>query len=333
MHRLRRLVVLLVVFAALSPILFNHASPATADDAATPIAEFVPESTPEPTQTAESTETPLPTATDVPVEPTATPTTAPAVEAADDGEVVAAAVTPGLSLSTSEGTVGATLRVEVRNFPALKRVGIYFDGARKVTLETDANGKARGSFNVPAAGAGAHTIEAVGSGKRASKTFTVLPKLAFNKSTVTAGQQLTATLTGFSPNTTAKIRLYDLNASSTAVSVWIASIGADGGAKLTVTTKASTKPGAHEVVATDTPTRWTSGVTVTVVKPQPTATPTKAPTRVPTSTPNCHPSYPTLCLRYSPDLNCPDIGVKDFPVVGSDPHRLDADNDGIGCES
>ncbi len=48
----------------------------------------------------------------------------------------------------------------------------------------------------------------------------------------------------------------------------------------------------------------------------------------------CDPSYPTICLPSPPpDLNCPQIPYNDFVVLPPDPHRLDADKDGIGCES
>jgi hypothetical protein len=52
----------------------------------------------------------------------------------------------------------------------------------------------------------------------------------------------------------------------------------------------------------------------------------------------CDPSYPDLCLAAYPDLNCIDIGypvtVYHDPAIGAyDPHGLDADFDGIGCES
>lgn len=47
----------------------------------------------------------------------------------------------------------------------------------------------------------------------------------------------------------------------------------------------------------------------------------------------CDPSYPGLCLNpSSPDLDCSDIGARNFRVVGSDPHGFDRDRDGIGCE-
>ncbi len=85
---------------------------------------------------------------------------------------------------------------------------------------------------------------------------------------------------------------------------------------------------------------------------RPTATRTKAPmpTRTPapviiapTSPPpvvvappagNCDPSYPGICIPPPPpDLDCPDIPYRRFTVLPPDPHRFDADHDGIGCES
>jgi len=47
----------------------------------------------------------------------------------------------------------------------------------------------------------------------------------------------------------------------------------------------------------------------------------------------CDPSYPGVCIPPSPpDLDCPQISYRRFAVTGSDPHRFDGDNDGIGCE-
>lgn len=67
--------------------------------------------------------------------------------------------------------------------------------------------------------------------------------------------------------------------------------------------------------------------------PVPTATqPPPPPTEPPQQ--NCHSSYPTVCIPPPPpDLDCGDISYRRFQVVGSDPHRFDGDNDGIGCES
>ncbi len=74
--------------------------------------------------------------------------------------------------------------------------------------------------------------------------------------------------------------------------------------------------------------------------PAPTATPAPAPvaTPLPSATPSpsagCHPNY-SNCLPIVGDLNCPDVralGKAPVQVIGADPYRLDADNDGIGCE-
>lgn len=56
---------------------------------------------------------------------------------------------------------------------------------------------------------------------------------------------------------------------------------------------------------------------------------------------NCDPNYRGRCLkRYAGDYDCaggsgngPNYVSGPFRVVGSDPHRLDSDGDGIACES
>lgn len=47
---------------------------------------------------------------------------------------------------------------------------------------------------------------------------------------------------------------------------------------------------------------------------------------------NCNPNYSPCVPNAGYDLDCPDIGMR-VSVVGYDVYRLDADNDGIGCES
>jgi micrococcal nuclease len=60
------------------------------------------------------------------------------------------------------------------------------------------------------------------------------------------------------------------------------------------------------------------------------------PTRTPTPSGKCDPNYAGGCVPPPPpDLDCADIramGIAPVRVVGSDPHRLDGDNDGLGCE-
>jgi micrococcal nuclease len=45
----------------------------------------------------------------------------------------------------------------------------------------------------------------------------------------------------------------------------------------------------------------------------------------------CDPNYTPCIPAYPPDLNCPDIGMT-VQVIGADPHGLDRDKDGLGCE-
>jgi endonuclease YncB( thermonuclease family) len=56
----------------------------------------------------------------------------------------------------------------------------------------------------------------------------------------------------------------------------------------------------------------------------------------PTFAPGCDPSYAGACVPpYPPDLDCDDLrlrGLAPVRIVGSDPHRLDGDADGVGCE-
>ena len=70
--------------------------------------------------------------------------------------------------------------------------------------------------------------------------------------------------------------------------------------------------------------------------PEQRPTPTGGSRPPPTQPPGCDPSYPTLCLTPgAPDLDCPDMrvqGLSGFAVYPPDPHRFDADFDGVGCE-
>ena len=48
---------------------------------------------------------------------------------------------------------------------------------------------------------------------------------------------------------------------------------------------------------------------------------------------NCSSAYPQKCIPPAPpDLDCDDIGQKNFLVLPPDPHNFDPDGDGIGCE-
>jgi micrococcal nuclease len=66
-----------------------------------------------------------------------------------------------------------------------------------------------------------------------------------------------------------------------------------------------------------------------------TPTPSPSPTLTPANPSGpCHPAYPGVCIPPPPpDLDCGEIGYRDFRVLSPDPHRFDGDRDGIGCET
>ena len=59
------------------------------------------------------------------------------------------------------------------------------------------------------------------------------------------------------------------------------------------------------------------------------------PTKTPSPTGKCDPNYTGGCVPlYPPDVDCADIralGIAPVRVIGSDPHRLDGNGDGYGC--
>lgn len=60
------------------------------------------------------------------------------------------------------------------------------------------------------------------------------------------------------------------------------------------------------------------------------------PTKTPPPSGKCDPNYAGGCVpAYPPDLDCADIrrlGIAPVRVIGSDPHRLDGNRNGLGCE-
>lgn len=47
---------------------------------------------------------------------------------------------------------------------------------------------------------------------------------------------------------------------------------------------------------------------------------------------DCESGYDPCVPNHPPDVDCDDVG-RTVRVTGSDPHGLDADNDGFGCEA
>ena len=80
---------------------------------------------------------------------------------------------------------------------------------------------------------------------------------------------------------------------------------------------------------------WASCQTTTTQAPTTRAPIARAPTPDTTAAAggNCSAAYPDFCIPPPPpDLDCADAGGRGFTVLPPDPHRFDADRDGIGCE-
>lgn len=81
----------------------------------------------------------------------------------------------------------------------------------------------------------------------------------------------------------------------------------------------------------------TPAAAATTVRPAPAApvlgpvTTAAGPAAVATG--GCHPSYRGACLPIVSDVDCGEVSQKDIQVEGPDEYGLDADRDGIGCES
>jgi micrococcal nuclease len=49
---------------------------------------------------------------------------------------------------------------------------------------------------------------------------------------------------------------------------------------------------------------------------------------------DCDPNYAGACVPVSAsDLDCADVGAKNFQVIGTDRHRFDGNHDGVACQS
>lgn len=97
---------------------------------------------------------------------------------------------------------------------------------------------------------------------------------------------------------------------------------------------ASTTTTAEATTTTAAPT--TTASPTTTDPPRTTQAPTTArpTTTAARSTSSCDPNYSGACVpAFPPDVNCGDLSAKDFSSIGSDPHGLDGDNDGVACES
>ena len=156
-----------------------------------------PTKSPSPVQTSTPapapTKTPTPVATRTPT-PVATTTPTPVVK-------------PTVEVSAVTGTVNSLLRYTISGFPSNVSVPITFEGVKIASAMTGASGTGTGSFRIPAAQIGQHTIRWDAGNAHASVVYTVKPRIKISpNANVMRGQTVTVSLTGFGKNEVVRIR-------------------------------------------------------------------------------------------------------------------------------
>jgi hypothetical protein len=117
------------------------------------------------------------------------------------------AVPASASLGTTAGIVGAVVPFSIARFPSDPNVGIYFDGVKIGNVATDVHGNATGSFVVPAAPMGTHTVKFYRYGRSASVPFTIKPRIkVIPSSNVSRGSTVNISLRGYAAHETVAIR-------------------------------------------------------------------------------------------------------------------------------
>jgi hypothetical protein len=113
-----------------------------------------------------------------------------------------------MTINPLSGAVGDIVKISGSGFSKKSTATVEFDTvAIKMNTVADASGTFSGSFEVPEAAAGKHTIHIHdNSGNEETVTFTVIPKLIISPETGPSGTMVKATGTGFTANKRVTIR-------------------------------------------------------------------------------------------------------------------------------
>jgi hypothetical protein len=162
-------------------------------------------------------------------------------------------ITPRINLSASAGYVGDQITVTGNGFSP-SPVSIYFDNSTTPLANTTANASgilAPVTITIPAATKASHVIKAVdaaGSANAAFASFAVSPRMTLSPSAGGAGDQITATGTGFAGSSSINITIDGEEVSTSPPSV---STDNKGGFTAGFVIPADTSRGAHSIIATD----------------------------------------------------------------------------------
>lgn len=188
--------------------------------------------------------------------------------AAQTGAVtVSIPLPPAVELSALRVSVGQTVSVTAAHFPANTSVALTWrrPGGSTVSLGsvmTDQNGTASSSFTVPATEGGtASRVTAAAGGVSVTVTVEVASRIIVTPGTVSRGQAVTVTLSGYAKGEVVRIR-WLINGSW--ITVGTVTTSNTGGASISVTVPANATAGQNSVRGDGTVFRQqTNAVTVT----------------------------------------------------------------------
>jgi hypothetical protein len=113
---------------------------------------------------------------------------------------------PTASLTPTSGTVNSTVAYSVRSVHWSAEVAVTWDGTSLGTTTADSFGHAAGSFHVPAAPMGSHTVRWSDGFLAAQRTFTVKPRIKLIPDGALRGDTVNVSLRGYASHETVRIR-------------------------------------------------------------------------------------------------------------------------------
>lgn len=147
-------------------------------------------------------------------------TTQPVAGACSSPVKAAASMAPVL------GKVGTKPTYAIAYFPIDVPVAVRLDGRSRATVQTDLYGTAGGTFSVPSATLGRHTVTwTAGTAWSVAQTFTVTSSISAKPSAAARGASVTFSLRGYAAGETVLIRWWSGSAYRTVGSVTTSSSG------------------------------------------------------------------------------------------------------------
>ena len=238
---------------------------------------------------------------------------------------------PTASLSPTSGTVNSSVSFSTNSFPANSSLTVKWDSTTLGSISSNSSGKSSGSFKVPAAPLGKHTVRWSTGGLAAQRTFTVIPRIKITPSVnVRRGQIVNVSLRGYAAHETVNIRwkkgstwahvAYVTTSSTGSANIDVrvpnyvpdgsTSVRGDGSYGRAQTNAVTVSGGTfRSSEATKTPTSTPSP------NVSPTSTATAAPTQSPEASPTIEPTTPANTPEASPTASPTEPPSTDTPTT------------------